>query len=398
MAEQKKIIYWGPYSGHVGTIKAQINSAHSMVLYGDHDAVLIRAHSEFKGQEDEIRNKGIRLLDLGLSRFFPHLENSRRFARRPYMLVVALFGFFPLIRTLRKEKPDMVVLNLIVIPALFACMVSGVKTIRVISIQGYPHFLGVKGESVPIWKRMENSIRKVLWNLVFPKADYLLTMTKGTKDKLVDSTVLRDEQVRVVNNPVVDLQVLSGKDKKVSHEWYKQDVPLIVGVGRLTKQKGFDVLVNALKKLKLIGLEPKLLIVGEGEERRNLERLIETEGLSSQVVLLGHIADPYPYIAHADLFVLSSRWEDPGHAIIEAAALNVPIVTTDCPSGPDDLVSQGLGGWVCNNGDADDMAEKIKDALDNPDTSKLAVSAKSSEAYTLKSHYIAINALFGLGS
>ena len=396
--KNKKIIYWGPYSGHVGTIKAQINSAHSLAIYGDYDVILIRAHSEFKGYESELRDKGIRLVDLGLSEFFPRLEDSQRLARRPYMLVAALFGFIPLVRAFRKEKPDMVILNLIVIPALIACMVSGVKAIRVVSVQGYPHFLGVKGEAVPIWKRLENFIRKLLWNLILPKADYLLTMTSGTKEKLINSTVLRDEQVRVVNNPVVDLLVLSGKDKSVSHEWYNQTVPLIVGVGRLTKQKGFDVLVKALKKLNLMGVEAKLLIVGEGEERKNLEHLIKSESLSGQVVLIGHVADPYPYIAHADLFVLSSRWEDPGHAIIEAAALSVPIVTTDCPSGPGDLVSQGSGGWVCKNGDVDDMAEKIKDALEHPDATKLLVSAKNAERYTLKSHFIAMNALFGVQS
>jgi len=393
---QKKVVYWGPYSGHVGTIKAQINSAHSMVIYGGHDAVLIRAHSEFKGYESELDEKGIRLLDLGLSTFFPRLEKSNWLARRPYMLVVALFGFIPLVRVLRKEKPDMVVFNLIVVPALLACIVSRVRAIRVVSIQGYPHFLGVSGEAVPVWKRLENRIRKLMWNRIFPKANYLLTMTGGTKEKLVDNTVLTDEQVRVVNNPVVDSRVLSGLNKSVCHEWYDQPVPLIIAIGRLTRQKGFDVLIKAMTILNRRGVVVNLLVVGEGEERGNLEQLIKNEGLSDCVKLFGHVPDPYPYIAHADLFVLSSRWEDPGHAIIEAAALNVPIVTTDCPSGPSDLVSQGSGGWVCKNGDPEDMAEKIIDALDNPDVNKLAVSLKNSERYTLKSHYDSMNELFDL--
>lgn len=387
-------MYWGPYSGHVGTIKAQINSAYSMVNYGGYDVILMRAHSEFKGYENEIRSKGIRLLDLGLSRFFPRLETSRRFARRPYMLVVALFGFIPLVRALQKEKPDMVVINLIAIPALLACIVSRVETIRVVSIQGYPHFLGVKNEYVPLWKRIENTVRKFLWNRIFPRANYLLAMTKGTKDKLVSSTVIHDQQVQVVNNPVVDEYVLSGINKTVSHEWYGHEVPLIIGVGRLTRQKGFDVLVTAMKKLVVLGVEAKLLIIGEGEERLALEQLIDSEGLSDCVALIGHITDPYPYIAHADLFVLSSRWEDPGHAIIEAAALNVPIVTTDCPSGPSDLVEQGMGGWVCNNGDAEDMANKIKEALTTPDLAKVLISKNNAENYTLKSHYTAMNSLF----
>ena len=78
----------------------------------------------------------------------------------------------------------------------------------------------------------------------------------------------------------------------------------------------------------------KRLILGEGEDRKMLEQMVRNLGLTENVSLLGHMINPYPYMAHSDLFILSSRWEDPGHAIIEAASLGLPIVTSDCPSGP----------------------------------------------------------------
>jgi len=153
-------------------------------------------------------------------------------------------------------------------------------------------------------------------------------------------------------------------------------------------------LIDALSNLKEIGLKVKLLIIGEGEDRLILEQQINRLGLDSWVLLLGFQEDPYPYIAHSDLFVLSSRWEDPGHAIIEAAALNIPIVTTDCPSGPSDLVEQGAGGWICKNGDADDMAVKISEAILAPDSNKQLVAVRNADRYTLKSHFHAMKALF----
>ena len=390
----KKILYWGPYSGHVGTIKAQINSAYSMVKYGKHRVALVRVHSEFQGYESDLEKMGIRLLDLGLSRFFPGLEKSERFARRPYMLVAAIFGFIPFMLALKREKPDMVIMNLVVLPVLLACVLSRQKMIKVVSVQGYPQFLGVRGAVVPIWKRAENRLRKFLWALVYPRAVYILTMTEGTRTKLLENTSLDSSQVRVVNNAVVDDKVLSGRSSPVPHEWYCKDVPLVVGVGRLTRQKGFDVLVDAMYKLHQLGLEARLIIVGEGEERDSLQNQIDRTGQAEKIKLVGHQNNPYPFIAHADLFVLSSRWEDPGHAIIEAAALRVPIVTTDCPSGPSDLVGNGEGGWICENANADDMADKIKLALENPDDGMLAVSAENADQYTLESHFRALELLF----
>ena len=331
---RKKVIFWGPYSGHVGTIKAQINSAKSFSLYGEYDAVLIRVHSEFIGMEDELFNNGVRLIDIGLRKYFPGLEKSKFLARRPYMLVVALFGFFPLIRILKREKPDIVIFNLITVPALIACVIANIPAIRIVSIQGYPHFLGIKGNKVPLWKRIEDGVRKFLWNKIYLKADYILAMTQRTQKLIAKNTAINIDKVKVVENPVVDKDVLSGMESQSPHEWFHSGIPVIVAVGRLTKQKGFNILIDAFNALINLGVESRLIILGEGEDRLSLENQILKNNIKEYVLLLGHVADPYPYIAHANLFVLSSLWEDPGHAIIEAAALNTPIVTADCPTWP----------------------------------------------------------------
>lgn len=389
----KKIAFWGPYTGHVGTIKAQVNSAYALRKYGGYDVCLIRAHSEFTGMEESLADKGLNLLDLGLSRYFPGLETSKLFARRPYMLVAALFGFIPLVRLIRRERPDVLVLNLLVAPAIVAAMISSVPLTVMVSVQGYPHFLGVEGEEPPLWKRIENGIRKWLWSRIYPKADYVLTMTEQTRRKLERSGFLSPEKLRVIHNPVVDDLMLSCAREEVNHAWYGTNRPIIVGMGRLTYQKGFDVLVHAFAKIIEAGLDCRLVIIGEGEDRRKLENMLDELHINEFVDLMGHKDNPYPYLANADLFVLSSRWEDPGHAIIEAAALEIPIVTTDCPSGPSDLVDQGAGGWVCRNGDVDDMAKKIINALNNPDEQMQKRAKLNANKYTLLSHFKELDVL-----
>ncbi|HFE39140.1 MAG TPA: glycosyltransferase [Gammaproteobacteria bacterium] len=383
----KKILYWGPYSGHVGTIKAQLNSAFALHKFGGHDVGMIRAHSEFKGMEDILREKGLRLLDLGLCRIFPGLEKSSVLARRPYMLAAAFLGFIPLVRLLRRERPDVIMLNLLVAPAIIAAAVANIPVTLIVSVQGYPHFLGIDDLKTPLWKRLENKIRKRLWNLVYPRARYILTMTEQTGIKLARDTNLCAKQIKTVHNPVVDDGVLQGGDRSVNHAWYDAKVPVIAGMGRLTYQKGFDMLIRAVYEVCQSGVKVKLVIVGEGEDRSRLEALITELDINEYVDLVGHKKNPFPYIAHADLFVLSSRWEDPGHAIIEAAALGTPIVTTDCPSGPSELVEHGAAGWVCRTGDPCDMAEKIKLALAMPDAGKQKLAKQNANRFTLLSHF-----------
>ena len=386
----KKIFFWGPYSGYVGTIKAQVNSAHAMVIYGGHDAVLIRAHSEFLGMENELEERGIRLLDLGLSRYFPKLEQSGRFARRPYMLVSAIFGFFPLVCALRRERPDIFIVNLIAVPATIACIIANIDAVQLVSVQGYPHFLGVREEVVPIWKRIENGVRKIFWNSIYPRADFVVTMTEETRKKLVDNSALEPQRVGVLKNPVVDERMLSSGSDVVDHAWYGKETPIIVGMGRLTHQKGFDILLQAFCMVKKAGVDARLLILGEGDDGLKLKALAESLLITDSVDFVGHKDNPFPYIANADIFVLSSRWEDPGHAIIEAAALGTPIVTTDCPHGPSELVSQGAGGWICRTGDPVDMASKIQQALTTPNPGMQKVAKQNANQYTLRSHYQAM--------
>jgi len=386
--EKKKILYWGPYAGHVGTIKAQINSAYAMSHYGAHDVFLVRAHSEFKGMEEELSQKGLRIESLGLDRYFPGLEKSTLLARRPYMFMAAFIGFIPLIRLIRRERPDVIVLNLLVVPAMIAIRLSGVSTKIVVSVQGYPHFLGIEGVTPPLWKRLENSVRKRLWNSIFPKADLVLTMTEETRSKLFMNTSLRENQLHTLKNPVIEENIIERSGETLEHPWYVDDkVRVIVGMGRLSYQKGFDLLIEAFSLVREMGLDVRLVIVGEGEDREYLEKLALDLAVSKYIDLVGHKDNPFPYIVGADLFVLSSRWEDPGHAIIEAAALKVPIVTADCPSGPGYLVSQGAGGWLCQAEDANDMAIKIKEALENPDPEKVSLAKINASTYSIFAHF-----------
>lgn len=172
---------------------------------------------------------------------------------------------------------------------------------------------------------------------LYPLADAIVAVSAGVADDVVATSGIDPERVHIVANPVVTPEVDRLAGAAPEHPWVGADRPLIVAVGRLTRQKDFPTLLHAFAKLRE-ARDARLLIMGEGEDRGVLEALVARLGLGDCVDLAGFYANPYPVMAAADLFVLSSRWEGSPNALTEALYLGVPSVATDCPSGPSDIL------------------------------------------------------------
>jgi len=389
-----KILYWSPYIGHVGTIKAVINSAISMKKYGKYDVTIVKNHSEWEGFEEHINNNEINIVDFGLKKRFPNLYKTKFMGSRLYMITVAFFGFFQLRKYLKKEKPDILITNLIALPAILSAISIKNSPKIIASIQGYPKFLGLPDTSnYEWWMYAEDTLRKSLWNHIYKRVDKIVCMTEDTRKKLIDKTTLKASNIIVIENPVIDDAIYISAREVINNEWFNDtSIKQIVAIGRLSFQKDFQSLIKAISIVKQ-DMDVKLTIFGEGEDRKELEHLIKKLNLENIVKLHGFTTNPFKYLKNSDLFVLSSRWEDPGHVLLEAATLKVPIVSTSCPSGPAILLENGKGGFICNVEDFQDMANKIIEALSNNDENKIETAYRFSQRYTLKSHFDALNKL-----
>lgn len=384
-----KILYWAPYIGHVGTIKAVINSAIAMRKYGNHDVQIVKNHSEWEGYEDKVLMSGINIVDFGLKKWLPGLNHATWMGSRLYMVTVAVFGFFQLFIFMRRDKPDVLITNLISLPAIFAAILLKNRPKIIASIQGYPKFLGLQLKSdYPIWMKLEDALRKRLWNILYRKADLVSCMTDETKQKLISQTSLPACKIVVINNPIIDDEIFLKANEPVNDQWFfDKNYRRVIAIGRLTKQKDFMTLIKAVesaaKSIKL-----RVAIVGEGEDRMLLESDIKSRGLVECIKLYGFLSNPYPYLKGADLFVLTSLWEDPGHAILEAAALRIPIVSTNCPSGPEKLLAKGKGGELCPVGDVTCLSEKIVGCLmSKTDNVKLSIAQSNANDFSLQAHF-----------
>lgn len=204
--------------------------------------------------------------------------------------------------------------------------------------------------------------------LLYPRADRIVCVSAGLADSLAAFSRLPRERLDVVYNPVVTDAFDTLAAAPVDHPW-TADAParprLVLATGALAPQKGFATLLRAFARLPEAPAA-RLVILGEGPDRPALERLAAELGLSSRVAFPGFVPNPYAWMSRADVFVLSSRWEGFGLVLAEALAAGCPVVSTDCPSGPSEILDRGRFGRLVPVGDADAMAEAILRTLAEP--------------------------------
>ncbi|WP_263786833.1 glycosyltransferase [Salinibacter grassmerensis] len=208
------------------------------------------------------------------------------------------------------------------------------------------------------------------WGLThITKATYLLAdravaVSEGVADRVSERLHMRREKFDVVYNPVVSMETLGHANRDVEHSWFQNSgTPVVLGVGRLVEEKGFSVLLEAFAKVRK-SRRARLVIFGEGSERRALEQQAEHLGVSDQVWMPGFVSNPLKYMSKASVFVLSSKSEGLGNVLIEAMSCGTPVVSTDCPSGPAEILEGGKHGKLVPVEDPSALAMGVEEALD----------------------------------
>jgi len=197
----------------------------------------------------------------------------------------------------------------------------------------------------------------------YPWADSVVGVSASVAEDLLDLTGLPPERVHVVFNPIVSRELHDMARAPAGHAWFEGDEPVAVAVGRLRPQKDFPTLLRAFAKARE-GRRGRLIILGDGPERPRRESLIGELGLEEHVDLPGFTSNPYAFMSRACAFVLSSRWEGLPTVLIEALSCGTPVVATDCPSGPREILDGGRFGTLVPVGDVDALADGIAAALD----------------------------------
>ncbi len=209
-------------------------------------------------------------------------------------------------------------------------------------------------------------LRRLPIRLLYPRIDRIVAVSEGVRQDTLTVSGVAPSRVSVIRNPVITPHLEAAASAPIPHPWLSEKTqPVILGAGRLTLQKDFPVLLRAFAELRA-SRPCRLIILGEGRQRGALEQLARELGVAEDLALPGFTPNPYVYMRHADLFVLSSRWEGSPNVLTEAMALGTPVASTDCPSGPQELLDGGRIAPLVPVGDWQALAEAMQRVLDQP--------------------------------
>lgn len=290
-----------------------------------------------------------------------------------------------LARYLHREQPSamlsaMTHANVI---ALLARRLARVNTRAVVSERAH---LSLSTKSEP---SRRGRLLPWLAHYAYPWANGVVAVSAGVADDLARTIGLPRSSIDVVYNPVVTDELIVRGAAPLDHPWFVRGAPpVVLGVGRLTAQKDFDVLLHAFARVRQ-ARPVRLMILGEGELRPRLEALARELGVQADVALPGFQENPFTYMRRAGLFVLSSRFEGLPNALIQAMACGTPVVSTDCPSGPAEILEHGKWGRLVPVGNIEALADAMLQTLDAPACPDVAARAAEFNVASAVEGYLA---------
>lgn len=359
-----RVAFFLPLLVGAGAERVILNLAQGFVRKGlKVDFVLGKAEGPFLNQVP----KEARLVDLKASRVLTSLPGLVRFLRdeRPRALISA------------SDHANIV--------ALWAKYLAGVKTRTVVTLH-----TTISKRKKPTGIALKSRIYPRLIRLFYPLADQLVAVSRGVGEDYSQTIRMPNSRISVIYNPVITDDLLEKAKEPLMHPWFRpNEPPVILSVGRLSEPKNFSMLIRAFVKVRE-KCPARLLILGEGELRHQLEALISQLNLNEDVSLPGFVMNPYNYMASAAVFVLSSIREGLPTVLIEALALGSSVVSTNCRSGPDEILMGGTLGKLVPVDNIPALAEAIVDCLNNEIISVKKESLKRYELDWAVNEYLKI--------
>ena len=376
---KKSIYYWSPCLGKIGTVKSTVNSAIATSIYGrlNYKVFIINSCGEWDDYEDLFSNHNITLINFKY-KFFKKLPIQGFFKSRFSYFIIFLLCFFPLFRLLKNSKPDFFISHLITSLPLTLMQLFGFKTKFILRISGMPKL---------------NFLRKIFWKKVAKKLYLITCPTKELKVKLSQSKIFSKEKIHLLSDAIIDIKKFKKDKRETADDFAKfYEKRVIFAAGRLTKQKNFEYLINEFSRFSKKNDEFTLIILGEGELRKNLERLIKKNKVENKIYLYGYVSNIYKYFSKGEAFILSSLWEEVGFVMVEAALCNLFIISSNCPNGPTEFLNNGKNGILYENNKSGELEKSLHLYCKHKDIFKDKLSIKKNAfKFTKLRHYVALN-------
>tara|TARA_B100000780_G_C21106719_1_gene446969 strand:- start:48 stop:1208 length:1161 start_codon:yes stop_codon:yes gene_type:complete len=374
----KTIFYWSPCLTKVGTVKSTINSAIALSNYSKETCKvkIINVCGEWDDYSHIFKKNNIELIEFKF-KLFSYLPKNGFLSSRISYLIIILFSFFPLLNILKKEKPEFIIIHLLTSLPLILNNFFNLKTKFILRISGFPKL---------------NLFRRFLWKSCSKKIYKITCPTRDLLSYLKKTNIFESEKILYLQDPIINIEDYIKKIKintnDISNK-IKNYNNYFLAVGRLTKQKNYSYLISEFNKYLKIDKDGILLIIGDGEDEKNLKKQIKNNDLSHNIFILNKINNVYPFMKKARALLLSSLWEEVGFVIVEAAFCNLFVISSDCPNGPKEFLENGEAGYLFQSNKKNELKKKIeKFVKEEKNLKKHKIKAKKNSLnYTLLRHH-----------
>ena len=370
----KKILYWAPCLNKVGTYYSTINSSISIEKYsmGSFKPVIINVCGEWNESEDLLKQNNVEIIKFYKKNLFKYLPKNGFLRSRFSYLTIAILSIIPLIKFLNKNKDEILIIHLIITLPLLLKFIFNLKIKTILRISGFPKL---------------NILRKNIWKSSNKILEYVTCPTKDLLEQIKEAKIFNNQKVLFLPDAIININTMN---RKINNNNEVVDTKTILAAGRLTKQKNFLYLLQEFEKFLKIKKDYKLIILGEGEKKSEIQNYIKKNNISDHVYLKGYVKNIFSYMKNSDLFVLSSLWEDPGFVIIEAAFSNLFVISSNCPNGPKEILDNGRGGILFKSNEEGALLNSfIKfDKLSSDErVYKKVILKKNISKYTIFKHF-----------
>ena len=357
--KNQNIFYWSPSLVKIATNQAVIQSASAISKYDKNlKPTIINFFGEFQDYENEISKNKINILNFYNKKILNILPRHGFFQSRISFIIIFILGILPLHNLIKKMKPEFLIIHLITSLPLFLVFFFKYETKFILRISGFPKL---------------NFLRKLLWKLTLKKIYKITCPTNLTKNYLISLNIVDKKKIYVLQDPVLDVnksRILREQNHDIKVDNY------LFAAGRLTKQKNFELLIDGFNKIQKNYPKINLVIAGDGELKKQLKFKINNLNLNNKVHLVGFKNNIFNYMKNSQGFILSSLWEDPGFVLIEAAFCRSPIITSDCHSGPKEIIDDDSYAYIFKSGDLDDFIKTLDIFLKNLSDNKKLINSK----------------------
>ena len=361
-----KILYWSPFTSKVATVKSVINSAEAINKYlnDKYKAIIVDAVNEWHDYTQELNRKNIEVIHLNKNSIFNSFKKDG-FARSRFAYLYIFFkSLLPLHNQLITKKPKYLIIHLITSLPLLMFIFKNYETKLILRVSGLPKM---------------TFIRKTIWKLSSKKIYKITCPTQDTFRDLSKFSFLKDKLI-ILKDPIIKCsEIQKSKSKNVS---LPRNIDKIVSkndfflsIGRFTKQKNFIFYLKSIPEILKLNKNLYFLFIGHGEEEKIFFKIAKKLNISDRIIVIKNTDNVHYFMKKSKCLVLTSLWEDPGFVLVEAGYNNCQVITSDCPNGPKEIVSDD-GGYLFKSNNSTSLLNSINYFLKDSETSRVSKKIK----------------------